>query len=218
MEENFEKFVSEKESVINALVENVKVLEEKLEIMTIDKENMSNKEVCVIENFRCKECDFESSSKKGLKVHETRKHGQKFKCDLCEKSFDTEREKKVHRHTHSFQVDQENTKVQKCKCNKCDYTCNEVENMEIHVGKCCYEKPMCGLCDENFNDVETLEIHLNTCEIYECGNCDQRSKLLSDIKKHIKEEDINCQYFWHMKMKREDKTKAEWKKYYLSDI
>ena len=90
--------------------------------------------------------------------------------------------------------------------------------MEIHVGKCCYDKPMCGLCDKNCNDLETLEIHLNTCEIYECGNCDQRSKLLSDIKKHIKEEDINCQYFWHMKMKREDKNKAEWKKYYLSDI
>ena len=34
----------------------------------------------------------------------------------------------------------------------------------------------------------------------------------------MKEEDINCQYFWHMKMKREDKNKAEWNKYYLSDI
>ena len=143
---------------------------------------MSNKEMSVVvESFKCNECDFESSSKKGLKVHETRKHLQKYKCNLCEESFVSEREQKVHMHTHSFQVTHENTESQKCKCKKCDFICKDVENMEIHVGKCCYEKPLCGLCDSHFKDLETLEIHLNTCEIYECGNCDNRSKILSEI-------------------------------------
>ena len=60
--------------------------------------------------------------------------------------------------------------------------------MEVHVGKCCYNLPMCGLCDQNFTNLEMLETHLNTCEIYECGNCDKRCKLLSDVKEHVTDE------------------------------
>ena len=109
-----------------------------------------------VELFKCNECEFESGSKKGLKVHETRIHGVKFKCDLCEKSFDSQRDQKIHTHTHSFEVDLKSTQVQKLNCNHCDFTCKEAENMEVHVGKCCSEKPMCGLCDLNFTDSETL--------------------------------------------------------------
>ena len=172
----------------------------------------------LVDCFKCNTCEFQSSSKTGLKIHETRKHGQKFKCDFCEITFDSIREQKVHVHTHSFEIDNANTSVQKCKCSKCDYTCKDIETMEVHVGKCCYDTPMCGLCDSNFNDLEMLETHLNTCEIYECGNCDFRSKLLCDIKEHVKEEQMSNKHLWHMKMNRDDKNIVDYKKYLLSDI
>ena len=90
--------------------------------------------------------------------------------------------------------------------------------MELHVGKCCYDLPMCGLCDQNFTNLEMLETHLNTCEIYECGNCDKRCKLLSDVKEHVTDEKMARKYLWHMKMNREDKNKVDYTKYFLSDV
>ena len=121
-------------------------------------------------------------------------------------------------HTHSFEVDLKSTQVQKLNCNNCDFTCKEAESMEVHVGKCCYEKPICGLCDLNFTDSETLDTHLNTCEIYECGNCGERYKLLSEIKEHMSEEQMICKFVWHIKMDRDNKSKVDFKKYFMSEI
>ena len=77
---------------------------------------------------------------------------------------------------------------------------------------------MCGFCDLNFTDSETLETHLNTCEIYECGNCGKRYKLLSEIKEHMTEEQMICKFVWHMKMDRNDKNRVDFKKYFMSEI
>ena len=74
--------------------------------MTNNEETLAEKEISVeVELFKCNECEFESGSKKGLKVHETRIHGQTFKCDLCEKMFVSTRDQKIHTHTHSFKVE-----------------------------------------------------------------------------------------------------------------
>ena len=47
-------------------------------------------------------CKFESNSKQGLQIHIKKKHGEKFECDQCEKVFESETEKNLHRKTHSF--------------------------------------------------------------------------------------------------------------------
>ena len=69
---------------------------------------------------------------------------------LCEITYDSIREQHVHVHTHPFEIANANTYVQKFKCRKCDFTCKDIENMEVHLGKCCYNLPVCGLCDSNF--------------------------------------------------------------------
>ena len=52
--------------------------------------------------FKCNFCKFESNSKKGVQIHIKKKHGEKFECDQCEKVFESETEKNLHRKTHSF--------------------------------------------------------------------------------------------------------------------
>ena len=88
--------------------------------------------------------------------------------------------------------------------------------IEVHVWKCCYDKPLCGLCDLEFEDLENLEIHLITCETYECGGCRKRFKQLSEIKKHM--EDKHTDFMWHMKMDREDQNKLDYKKHFIYQI
>ena len=106
MEKKFEIFETSLNTLKKCVGERdlqIEKLEERLSLqtVTINEENLVEKEICVeVELFKCNECEFESGSKKGLKVHETRIHGQKFKCDLCEKSFDSKRDQKIHTHTH----------------------------------------------------------------------------------------------------------------------
>ena len=80
--------------------------------------------------------------------------------------------------------------------------------MEVHIGKCCYTYFECGLCEVKVENFEKLEIHLTTCEVYKCGICFERIKILSDIKKHVKEEHKDANYLHHIKLDRDDKKKV----------
>ena len=44
--------------------------------------------------------------------------------------------------------------------------------MEVHVGKCRTENFECGLCQYTCETLEGLELHLASCEVYECENCE----------------------------------------------
>ena len=48
--------------------------------------------------------------------------------------------------THTLHVDHENSQVHRCKCNKCDNACKDVEKTDIHIGECCYDKATCVWC------------------------------------------------------------------------
>ena len=81
----------------------------------------------------------------------------------------------------------------------------------LAIFKCCNDYIECGLCELRFDSLEVLEIHLTTCEIYECADCLEKYKCLSDMKTHINEEHTNGNGFNHMKMDREDSTKVNFK-------
>ena len=45
----------------------------------------------------------------------------------------------------------------------------------------------CGLCETTAKELECLEIQLKTCDTYECVNCEKESKKISDIRRHMTE-------------------------------
>ena len=53
------------------------------------------------------------------------------------------------------------------------------------------------------NTLENLEIHFLTCDIFMCGECEERLKILDGIKEHIQEEHApvtNYLIFFHSKL------------------
>ena len=106
MENKFKTFVTMKKclagkySYILNLTNKVKDMDSNFEVQ--------NLKIMSLEKFKSNKCDFESSSKHGLKVHPTRKHTnitkEKYprKCDLCEKKFLNHTEMKRHITSHSY--------------------------------------------------------------------------------------------------------------------
>ena len=55
--------------------------------------------------------------------------------------------------------------------------------MEIHIGKEHYENFEYGICIFTGESQQILEMHLFTCEMFECAECDEKSKSFSEMKK-----------------------------------
>ena len=81
---------------------------------------------------------------RGLNIHKRRKHGQKLTCDLCDETFETKRDLKMHRNKHSYSSNKYETEN---KCNECDFESTTIETMEVHIGKHKVQYYECGLCD-----------------------------------------------------------------------
>ena len=42
------------------------------------------------------------------------------------------------------------------------------------------------MCDFHAQNQKIIDIHLATCEIYKCGQCDYKTRKLSQVEVHIK--------------------------------
>ena len=225
-----EKQICDQETLISTLVKRVNDMEEvilnqkddttkdQVEKSNVTKSSNAENEIVAEEiieeaSFECDKCGFISKNNHGLKIHKKKKHGEKLKCDLCDKEFDSKRFLEIHTKAHSY-----NKQKQKYVCDKCECECTTLETLEVHSGKCCNDYIECGLCELRFDSLEVLEIHLTTCEIYECADRLEKYKCLSDMKSHIKEEHENGNGFNHMKMDREDSTKVNFKAYSFSEV
>ena len=115
--------------------------------------------------------------------------------------------------THSFAGQYNHFETENFNCEDCEFTSTTVETMEVHVGKCRTENFECGLCQYTCETLEGLELHLASCEVYECDNCELRSRFLKEVKTHIeKEHEKPCNIF-HIKMDRNDPSLVDFKSY-----
>ena len=204
--EDLKKTIEEKNDIINSLSEKIQAIETKVfseseeipinkpeEIETAIEVALSAETLEDIHEFNCDLCYFVGKSGKGLIIHKGRKHGKKITCDVCENSFESNRDFKIHQLSHSFKSKFKTTRFENQVCKKCNYSCKTIESMEVHLGKGCLEFMECGLCESRFETFEILQTHLNTCEVYECGRCRNRFKTLSEVKRHAEEEHEDCQ-------------------------
>ena len=173
--DNLTRVIEEKDIMINKLLEKMKAIEERLgdkDVPTEETVNETELETCprsydievqTEEIYKCEICDFETKKERGLNIHKRRKHGQKLTCDLCDETFETKRDLKMHRSKHSYSSNKYETEN---KCNKCDFESTTIETMEVHIGKHKVEYYECGLCDVKFENLDRLKTHLISCEIY----------------------------------------------------
>ena len=222
--ENLEKLIKEKDEIISILVNKMKLIEEKLcmdkKPVNVTEDSSDEKEVRkeTVEKFKCDLCEYESNSKRGIHIHKKKKHEKIFECDLCHKTFETEVERRIHRKTHSFKSQFMGGVV----CENCGFECKSIYNMEVHIGKCFSNNFECGLCDAKFEDLTSLELHLRTCEIYECSECYQKIKTITDMKKHFVDNHASCDkgsdVIQHLKIDLERLSEVIIKSYFISEL
>ncbi|XP_059160390.1 zinc finger protein 569-like [Physella acuta] len=133
-----------------------------------------------------------------VKKQVIRKHMRKtttpklFVCDLCEKSFETEKHLTSHRDLHS----KENCFL----CAYCDRYFNSSEDLELHSHQHLKSKPYrCEFCEKCYTSKYTLKRHLMIHEgqrPFQCEMCDyassQRTTLDVHMRKHYNERDYQC--------------------------
>ena len=170
------------------------------------------------EQLYCEMFEFTTTSKKGLKTHQKRKHSESKKeklslpCEHCEEHFESEVQLKNHVITHTYIS--HNSKL---RCIKCGFSGENEWTMQIHNGKHHANQIECGLCEYKAEDLEGLEVHLTTCEIYECVKCEFVAKQLSVMKKHVKDECKSSTIF-HIKIDRNNALEANYKEYKQCDL
>ena len=86
--------------------------------------------------FKCKECEFSSTTEKGLNTHKKNMHNPVLrdsipypkKCEVCEKEMNSKQEMQKHLKTHSY-------KRAPYKCEECEFICEKELTIEVHIGK-----------------------------------------------------------------------------------
>ena len=210
--EKIEKLIEEKNN-------KIKELEEKIidfEVKHVDKTKRNHEKASLV----CKLCPFEAKSASGLKVHMKRKHTFKeidiypTNCDICDEVIENKLKMKRHMRNHSYIS-------ATYKCLDCYFICDTNSEMEVHIGKEhgeVFECLLCGLIEESS---EKLETHLLTCEVYDCDQCEERTKTLESMKKHIvesHEEYLDYSILVHVKLSTEDFSEIKKKRYYYKDV
>ena len=166
--------VSEKQSVkIEQLVKKIK--------------EISEVAVIPIQKFKCRNCDFETTSEKGLKQHTSKKH---TKSEYKGTTF---------------------------RCEDCFFLGNSKETLEIHKGKHHTDNFECGLCENTFGNRENLDIHLNTCEIYRCSKCQKKESTIKAIENHVINLHDSQKYLMidNFKISRENSEETTWRDFYF---
>ena len=164
---------------------------------------------------KCFQCDFETTSKHGLKVHIAKKHTVRstFSCEFCERIFENEKDMRKHLKTHSY-------KKANFKCLECDFVGETEKTMDVHSGKEHSNNFECGICDLKLRNKEDLEVHLFTCEIYVCRKREFKAKTISEVKLHTESMHGTDKdhFLHHIKMDRNNVNEVSDSKHYFDEI
>ena len=86
------------------------------------------------EEIKCPMCDFQTTSKQGLKIHNSKVHSKinfadfPAACDVCEQVLSNIEELNQHKkREHMFHT-------VKFQCNECQFMANEPQTLQVHFG------------------------------------------------------------------------------------
>ena len=98
------------------------------------KSEKSENDILVEDIIKCEKCDYTTTSRQGLKIHNAKTHSKidfeafPAACNVCEQVFDNEKclnQRK--RKEHTFHIIQ-------FQCNECGFMANDPHTMHIHFG------------------------------------------------------------------------------------
>ncbi|XP_041968473.1 zinc finger protein 808-like isoform X2 [Aricia agestis] len=136
-------------------------------------------------NFVCGMCDAGYVNRRQFKTHIKNHDTGSYKCDECDKVFDTLTKKK----SHAKLVHDKKNKVYKCSyCHEmlCNYRQKVTHMKRVHG---IYTKFKCNACDQIFWSQHSLSIHTQRDHLMErrhkCTECDSTFFASTDLKEHM---------------------------------
>ena len=161
-------------------------------------------------NIKCDQCDFASSTERGLKNHVERKHGKKlqeFRCESCKYVTTVTSYFKIHMQMHP-----KNGDTSKFICNLCEYETEDKVSLLGHKNihrrykktlTCNKEKLECSLCNFETNFKNSLtrhykchnkSMHKNIKE-FKCTLCNFETNVKESLKRHVKTMHVGVRAF-----------------------
>ena len=104
---------------------------------------------------------------------------------------------------------------------ECDFICDDYTEMEVHIRKEHSERFEFYLCGFRGESLEKLKTHALTCEVYDCNQCEERTKTLESMKDHILKshgEYLEYSKLIHLKLSTENLSEIKSKSYYFRDV
>ncbi len=145
------------------------------------------------EKFKCNQCDYNSSSLIGLKIHShihEERQQRSFSCKLCSKTFVSLKGVALHQRLRcSFlHKRRKNPKRKFYQCTHCGRTCKNrkvlLEHMSTHsdIRSC-----KCNLCPKTYKTKTSLHRHLQKHRdiFHFCDQCDFKTQWKSSLKTHV---------------------------------